>query len=562
MPVSARPPGAAGGTRRRAAGIGLIVALALALYLPGLGIEILRHPLEAKYALAAREMLHGGPLLVARLFGELYPDKPPLYFWATAGLAWLRGGRLDEVTARLPAAAGALATLLLVYRLGTDLFGARAGLLSALVLATSNLFFWYARQGHPDQFLTAFVTLACLGLWRGLGSGGARWAVVAYAAMALGVLSKGLLGLVLPLLAGTTYLLATGPARRVPARLRLGLGLGVFLAVVLLWFGPAVAQHGRSYLYEAVVRQHLVRYTQTWVHAEAWYYYLGEFTAEFFPWVLFLPGAMVLGWRSGPGGAGGDAGSDGGPPQPFRFPLAWFASGFVFFSLSTSKRGAYLLPLYPAAALMVGWLWDRALAGPRRSRWVGVPLALVSGAAALLAVGLAVTPRRLIPGRMVDTLVPADPARLAALVALLLAGALAVCLPWRRGRPAATFGVLVGVLGALLLAVATVRGPQYEARFPVRDFAGRVRAAVPPGLPLLSLLVDYSFIVAFYLERPIQPLPGPSELLAVRSPTEPRYALVDNDDGEVFEHRGVVPLEETRLGPRRVVLVRLDPLPR
>ncbi|MBI2468685.1 MAG: glycosyltransferase family 39 protein, partial [Candidatus Rokubacteria bacterium] len=460
------------------------------------------------------------------------------------------------------AAAGALATLLLVYRLGTDLFGARAGLLSALVLATSNLFFWYARQGHPDQFLTAFVTLACLGLWRGLGSGGARWAVVAYAAMALGVLSKGLLGLVLPLLAGATYLLATGPARRVPARLRPGLGLAVFLAVVLLWFGPAVAQNGPSYLYETLVRQHLVRYAATWAHSGAWYYYLGEFPAEFFPWVLFLPGAMVLGWRSGLGGAGGDAGSDGGPLQPFRFPLAWFASGFVFFSLSTSKRGAYLLPLYPAAALMVGWLWDRALAGPRRPGWVGVPLGLVSGAAALLAVGLAVTPRRLIPGRMVDTLVPADPASLAAFVALLLAGALAVWLPWHRGWPAATFGVLVGVLGALLLAVATVRGPQYEARFPVRDFAARVRAAVPPGLPLLSLLEDYNFIVAFYLERPIQPLPGLSELLAVRSPTEPRYALVDNDDGEVLEHRGVVPLEETRLGPKRVVLVRLDPLPR
>ena len=84
----------------------LVLALGALLYLPGLGNEILRHPLEAKYALAAREMVRGGPWLVAHLFGEIYPDKPPLYFWATAAIAEMRGGRFDEVTARLPAATG------------------------------------------------------------------------------------------------------------------------------------------------------------------------------------------------------------------------------------------------------------------------------------------------------------------------------------------------------------------------------------------------------------------------------------------------------------------------
>ena len=218
------------------------------LYLPGLGREILRHPLEAKYAMAAREMVRGGPWLVAHLFGQIYPDKPPLYFWATAGVAELRGGRLDEVSARLPAVAGALATLALTLALGDALFGARVGLVGATVLATSGLFFWYARQGHPDQFLIASVTLACLGLWRsftaGPGSRRTAWVALAYAAMALGVMSKGLLGLVLPLLAGGLYLALTGPFRAVPGRMGLWPGLLVFLAVVLAWYGPAVARHG------------------------------------------------------------------------------------------------------------------------------------------------------------------------------------------------------------------------------------------------------------------------------------------------------------------------------
>jgi 4-amino-4-deoxy-L-arabinose transferase-like glycosyltransferase len=555
---SAPPPG-------RLVGAGLIVALGLALYLPGLGAEILRHPLEARYALAAREMLRGGPLLVAHLFGELYPDKPPLYFWVTALFGWLDGGRIGEATARLPAALAALAGLLLVYRLGGDLFGRRTGLLAALVLATSNLFFWYARQGHPDQFLTVFVTLACLGLWRVLdspaGAARNRWVAVAYVAMGLGVLSKGLLGLVLPLLAGLVYAAATGPLRGVPARLRLGPGFAIFLAVVLAWYGPAVLRYGTGYLYETLVHQHAMRYAETWAHKAPWYYYFGEFPSGFFPWVLFLPGAFVLGWRRVDDEAGVRAGSGS---RPFLFPLGWFVAGFIFFSFASGKRGAYLLPLYPAAALMVGWVWDRMLARGAATRWVGVPLAVMSGAAAflafgVLAIGLGLVPRRLVPGRMVHTLVPGDPRLLGVAVLLLLAGAATVWLLWARGRPGGTFVALVAVQAVLLLTVATVRAPQYEAEYPVRAFAARVRAAVPPDQPVFSLLYDYDNLVAFYLDRPIRPLPGPSELLAARAANGPRYGLIDNDDLAILEQPGVSVLAETRLGPKRVVLIRLDP---
>ncbi len=562
------PPVAPTRRGREIAAGGLIVAIGLALYLPGLGREILRHPLEAKYALVARDMLRGGPMLVPHVFGEPFPDKPPLYFWVTATLGWLNGGDIDEVTARLPAAAAALAGLLLVYRLGTELFGPRAGLLSALILATSNLSFWYARQGHPDQFLTTFVTLACLGLWRGFTAttrrGAAGWMAVAYGGMALGVLSKGLIGLIVPLLAGTAYLLAIGPARALPPRLRLLPGLGVFLAVALAWYGPAVAHYGRSYLYETLIHQHFVRYARTWSHAGPWYYYLGEFPAGFFPWVLFLPGAIVLGWRArGPRPGQPEETAAPAVPglRPFFFPLGWFATGFVFFSLATGKRGAYLLPLYPAAALMVGWLWDRTLGGRTPTRWTGIPLGMLSGAAALLAVGLALVPRRFIPGRMVDTLVPADPRQLTATILLLLGGAAIVWLLSRRGPAAAVSTALVAIQSVLLLAVATIRAPQYEARYPIRDFAARVRAAVPPGQPVLSLLEDYDNIVDFYLHRPFLPIHEPADLLAARDTGKPRYALVDGDDLARLTHPGVRALEETRLGPKRVVLIRLDPGP-
>ena len=111
-----------------------------------------------------------------------------------------------------------------------------------------------------------------------------------------------------------------------------------------------------------------------------------------------------------PGGAADASERAAGPPAPFLFPLCWFVTGFVFFSLSTGKRGAYLLPLYPAAALLVGWVWARTITEGRGSRWIGMPVALLAGVALRIALGILLVPRRLIPGRMVDTLVPADPA--------------------------------------------------------------------------------------------------------------------------------------------------------
>jgi 4-amino-4-deoxy-L-arabinose transferase-like glycosyltransferase len=548
----------------------LVLGLGALLYLPGLGREVLRHPLEAKYALAAREMVRGGPWLVAHLFGQIYPDKPPLYFWATAGVAELRSGRLDEVSARLPAVAGALATLALTLTLGDALFGIRVGLVSATVLATSGLFFWYARQGHPDQFLIGSVTLACLGLWRSFttpaGSRRIAWVALAYAGMALGVMSKGLLGLVLPLLAGGLYLALTGPLRAVPGHVGLWPGLPVFLAVVLGWYGPAVARHGIGYLQETLVHQQVERYARSWVHHGPWYQYFGDFTAGFLPWSLFIPAALACAWSAWRDvrdrrAARGPALSPGTPAAtPVLFPLCWFVAGFVFFSLSTGKRTAYLLPLYPAAALLVGWMWSRAMAEGRGSRWLEIPVGLLAGAAAILAAGILVLPRRLIPGRMVDTLVPASLAWQVAAAVTLLAGSAAVWLTWRRGRPRATFVAIVAATTVCLLAVTLVRAPQYETRYPARELAARLAAHVPPGEPVLSLLHDYDFLVAFYLDRPITPLPGPAELLAARRAI-PRLALLDNDDRALLAEPGVTVVAEGRLGPKRIVLVRLDKHP-
>jgi hypothetical protein len=108
-----------------------------------------------------------------------------------------------------------------------------------------------------------------------------------------------------------------------------------------------------------------------------------------------------------------------------------------------------------------------------------------------------------------------------------------------------------------LLGVAFVRAPQYEARYPARELAGRIAAHVPPGEPLFSLLGDYDFLIAFYLDRPITPLPS-SEALLEPLRTAPRLVLVDQGDREVLGAPRIEVLAEGHLGPKRIVLVRVD----
>jgi hypothetical protein len=108
--------------------------------------------------------------------------------------------------------------------------------------------------------------------------------------------------------------------------------------------------------------------------------------------------------------------------------------------------------------------------------------------------------------------------------------------------------------------VTLVRAPQYEARYPARELSQRIAGHVPPGEPVLSLLGDYDFLVAFYLDRTLAPVAGPSELLAARR-TAPRLALLDNNDRALLGEPGVTVLTEGRLGPKRIVLVRLDARP-
>ncbi|HEU4402564.1 MAG TPA: glycosyltransferase family 39 protein, partial [Candidatus Polarisedimenticolia bacterium] len=417
----------------------VLVLAGLLLFVWRVGSHDLWPPDEPRFALVAKEMRQRGDYSVLSLNDHLYTDKPPLFFWAVNACALLRGG-VDEWAARLPSALSGLLALLLIYDLGRRLYDRRTGLYGALLFATSQQIVERARWASIDMTLNLFVLAAIVLLWKSRmapdgGRGAARWAWVL---MGLATLAKGPVGLLLPLLAVLPTCLIDrdrGPLRRlIPPS-----GIALYLAVTLSWFGLYAARLGTGFALTVLVHQNVERYVEAWNAQHPIWYYLWRFPAGFFPWIVFLPWGIAEAFaREG----GGDLGER---RRPAIFLVTWMAAILLFFSFSTGKRGVYVIPIYPAAALLVGRLLARASGGDDEEgavaahRRLRLPLRLWTAVAALLAIALPLIAVRRYP----ELALPAIQ-----IGVLLLAGAVAaLILARRRSRTGAPAICLLGSAG-------------------------------------------------------------------------------------------------------------------
>jgi 4-amino-4-deoxy-L-arabinose transferase-like glycosyltransferase len=191
-----------------------------------------------------------------------------------------------------------------------------------------------------------------------------------YTGMALATLAKGPVGFILPLVVSLVYLLVQKDWKAIK-RMRLLTGIALCFAVVLSWYLPAVLKGGQNFINETLFHNTLDRFAKGSSHVRPIYYFLTNFPVDFLPWFLFLPGAIVYGF----------SGRKEGISRGFLFLLIWFVAIFLFFSFSRGKRAIYLLPLYPAASLLVGRFWDEYLSGSGRfsvrETWVTLPVYLL-----------------------------------------------------------------------------------------------------------------------------------------------------------------------------------------
>jgi 4-amino-4-deoxy-L-arabinose transferase-like glycosyltransferase len=347
-----------------------VVLLAAFLSFDSLGARKLANPDEGRYSEIAREMAESGDFVTPRLNGLKYFEKPPLQYWATAIIFKTFG--LSEFTARLYTALCGLGCILLMAFVGWRLYDERVGILAALVLLSTPYFAALTEIVTLDMGLTFWTTLSMSGFLLGEAaktpSGKRNWLMVAWAGAACAVLSKGLIGVVFPAAAVFLYCLVYRDFRLV-LRLQWFWGLVVFFAIAAPWF-VLVSKENPEFLRFFFIHEHFQRFaSEGHRRTEAWWYFFPILFAGFLPWMIALVPACVYSGKH-QGNTDGCTSEKSLRPLPFLMIFSVFV--LLFFSFSGSKLPAYILPMYPALALVLA-VYLRDICAKRLS-WLILPI--------------------------------------------------------------------------------------------------------------------------------------------------------------------------------------------
>jgi 4-amino-4-deoxy-L-arabinose transferase-like glycosyltransferase len=459
-------------------------------------------PDEGRYAEIPREMVASGDWVTPRLDAIKYFEKPPLGYWATAAAFKLFGQH--AWTVRLWPALSGLLGLALTFALGRRLYDQRAALLAVVVQASALLYVAMARIATLDMGLCfglqiAMTALALLvqpqrPLPQPQSQAQRRPADAARApefalplllgvGVALAVLSKGLVGILIPGAVALLYMLMYRDWR-LPLRTQPWWTLAALAVLAAPWF-VLVSVRNPEFAHFFFIFQHFQRYlsrAQFDRYQPAWFF-LPVLAAGFLPWTTLLPAAISRGWRAARSGERASA-----------LLLIWAGFVLLFFSLSQSKLTPYILPMLPALSLLTG----RAAAELPAARFAA-HLAAVAVLAGLIAAAVLVAWPLPAMAPLVARASSASMAGLAIAFALL---ALCCALGARLGLRGAVVGAACAAgLGAVLLAQSALLAADYLPRMrAVVELAQRLRPQLGAHTRLYCVN-GYLQPIPFYLRR-------------------------------------------------------------
>jgi len=489
----------------------MLAALTAVAYFSSLGGRDFWAPVEPRYGEIVRLMYAKGEWIVPTVNGGLYTDKPILFFWLALIASKLFGG-VSEWTVRLPAALGGIGFVLSTYYFGRDFFSARVGLIAAAILATTMRVIWEARWAHVDMvFCCCFMLSVYFAARTFLGKDRGYGILCAYGFMGLAVLTKGLIGAVLPGLVFGVFMLARSDWSMIGAA-KLHLGIPLFLLLAAPWFYLVQQATDGRWLREFIYIHHLQRYSAGVGHRQPVYYYLTTLPADFLPWTIFAIPALIARW-------------------PFRqvlkdvsaqLCLCWFGAIFLFFTISDTKRDLYLLPLLPTVAIFVACYL--APLSPRRDGNSGDARWLTAGFFGLLALAALLLPAVAWWLRP-DALLPLLPASLV----LTIGGALAAVFLLRREVAQAAVTV-VAMMTLSIVTVAIWLFPHLEQFKSPRLFALEINRLVPLTEPL-SIYADSMHDFNYYTGREAIPvLASPAAVEGLLAKAQTGFLLVRERD--------------------------------
>ena len=446
----------------RTAALWLLLAV---IWFGTLGIRPLYKADESRYGEISREMVASGDWITPRLNGFKYFEKPPLQYWTTAALFEVFGEH--DWVARLWTALIGFAGIVMVLYAGNRLYGTMSGppigIYAAAVLAASPLYVLLGQVNTLDMSVSFFLSAAIFAF--ALGHVYLFWA-----ACALAVLSKGLIGIVLPGGALFLHMLVKrdwGLIRRV----RLVPGVALFLAITAPWF-IAVSLANAEFAHFFFIQEHFQRFTTQMHHRvhPAWYF-IPVLAAGMAPWLVPLGHAAVRAFNR--------------RTDTELLLWIWAAVVFVFFSASGSKLPPYILPIFPVLAV---------LAAPSLTRPV------------LIAQTLITVPIALGAGLAVHTLGANGPYAayaswiLIATLILAAAAAAALFMAWRFRLTGAVLALALGSIVAMQIGIAGHR--TLSGRFSVASTVASLPEQPAVNVPIFAVDM-YDHTLPWSLKRTV-----------------------------------------------------------
>jgi 4-amino-4-deoxy-L-arabinose transferase-like glycosyltransferase len=482
-------PQPAAAVRAVARDLALVLGLGLLLLATGIGLRDPWPADEPRFALIARDMVANGDWLFPRAGGDLYQDKPPLYFWLLAAAYALIGS--VRWSFLLPSLLAGLGTLALVYDLTRRLWNREAALWAALVLLFCVQFTAQARSAQIDATLCFLTTLSLYALLRHLLLGPAwGWYALGGFAAGLGVITKGV-GF-LPFLVLLPYAYARWRNWPLPklngTRLQWSGAAVTFAAAIALWLVPMLivaTTRGdpalAAYRDEILFQQTVSRYAQAWHHHRPFFFFAGVMATQWLPLIALLPWLLPR-WierlRE--------------HDTRLLLLLGWIGLVVLFFSLSTGKRDVYILPALPALAVASGeWLrglWQRPDA-QKAGAVLGLLIVLFCAAAFIYLQWVA-------PDRMDALRARYEVKNLVPLIGIVVLGSMALLVCGaRRGALACAW-----VLGLGWLVVSLTLFPQINGSRSGRSLVARIEKIADPERELGLLAYREEFLL--YFKRP------------------------------------------------------------
>ena len=367
-----------------------------------LGVMGVMDKTEALFVEVAHQVYLTDDWITPRWNWQTFFDYPIWGYWMVALSFKLFG--VSEWAARLPVALAAIAVVALSFytlryfglngqdeQLETRQKWIRAWIGTGIVALNPGWVGW-GRTSVTDMFLSSAIAMAMLSFFLGYAQPEnpkvqQRWYLVAPVFAAIAVLAKGPVGLLLPALAISIFLIYVGQFWQVLREIKLIAMIGIFLLITVPWYGLAAQANGAEFIGTFFGFSNFQRFTSVlYRHAGPWYFYLPYCFILLFPWSLFLPLAIARlqfwrkkVWASTPRNR-----------QLGLFCLVWFVLILIFFSAAATKLPGYILPIVPAGAIMITLFWGEEMLVDREKVYQQWPFLTSGIITTLLFFGLAI----------------------------------------------------------------------------------------------------------------------------------------------------------------------------